>query len=88
MKTTLELYNVESNHFDFMTYWTALKEKIKLSKRMMKTIHDKTSTMTYGSEEYDRLYEIYKATEKAKSYNESLLAERKQYDENKNNKKE
>ncbi len=88
MKTTLELYGVNPDHFDHMTYWTAVKEKVTLSEKMMKTIHDKTSTMTYGSEEYDELYEIYKTTEKAKEYNKDLLFERKKYAKSKKNKRE
>jgi len=88
MKTTLELYGVEPDHFDHMTYWTALKEKIKLSTEMMKTIHDEASTMTYGSEKHDQAYETYKTTQRAKKYNQELIKERKRYAKNKGSKKE
>ena len=88
MKTTLELYRVKPDHFDYMLYWDAIRSKIRLAEKAMEAIHDKTSTMTYGSEKYDELYEIYKASEKAKKYNQELIKERKQYAKNKGSKKE
>ncbi len=88
MKSTKELYRVNPDHFDHMTYWEALKEKIALSEKVMKMIHQEATEMIYGSKEYDELYEIYKTTEKAKIYNSKLIFERKKYAKNKTNKGE
>ena len=77
--TTKELYRVDPDHFDHMTYWEALHEKIALSEIVMKAIHDEATDMTYGSKEYDKLYEIYQTTNKGKAFNEALINERKKY---------
>ncbi len=77
--STKELYRVEPSHFDHMTYWEALREKVKLSEIVMKQIHDEASGMTYGSTEYDKLYEIYQTTNKGKVFNQDLINERKKH---------
>ncbi len=83
MKATTDIYRVKPTHFDHMTYWEALREKIKLADISMKAIHDEASTLTYGCAEYDRLFDIYQTASESKRFNEFLLNERKQYAKNK-----
>ncbi len=85
--STEQLYGVEPTHFDEMTHFDALAEKVRLAEKKRAYIVSRTSDMNYGSELYEKMYEIYTTVNKAKIHNLDLIEERKKYG-NKSSKRE
>jgi ABC-type Fe2+-enterobactin transport system substrate-binding protein len=71
-KSTKSLYGVEPFHFENMTYFQAVKEKIKLAeKRINELVYHTEKT----KDNYNEINEQINQCLKAKEFNKALLSE-------------
>lgn len=75
--STKYLYDVEPDHFDNLLYPEALEEMARLAEILSKRLSNEGKSYTYGSDNYERLYERYTAVKAAKKHNLDLIEHRK-----------
>lgn len=75
MKATMYLYGIPAIDLAAMNYKDALEYKIKCATKVMSRVGHEASKVIHKPEEYLPLLYRYESADKAKQFNQELLAE-------------
>ena len=75
MRTTLFLYGINAIDLAAMNYKDALEHKVKSAKSVMAKVGHEASKVIHMPDKYIPLLHRYEAADKAKQFNQDLLAE-------------